>query len=184
MDPQEFSDLLASRRTTRDFKTEPIPPATVEAILQDARDCASWSNTRPYMVAVASGERLERLRHDYVSAFNRSLGVQHKDVKAIVKAPFTGGIPDGDFKAWKPYPKDLLPRSREVGKGLYEHMGIPRGDQEARDEASRRNLEFFGAPLAMWFFVHKKLLPFSAQDVGILFQTVLLSAKVRGVGLT
>lgn len=117
----------------------------------------------------------------YLEAFDKSLGLQHKNVKSILKAPFEGSIPDGDFKAWKPYPADLLPRSQKIGKELYGHMGVARGDRAARDEVSRRNLQFFGAPTVLWFFVHKKLLPFSAMDVGIFLQTIMLSAKARGV---
>ena len=177
----EFSRLIRSRRTVRDFLPTPIPAMTMDAILDDGRHCASWSNTRPYCLAIASGERLDRLRESYIKAFDASLGIQHKDPVAIVKAPFTGALPDGDFKAWKPYPKDLLPRSRKVGKGLYEHMGIARGDREARDGAARRNLEFFGAPTVLWVFIHKGLLPFSAMDAGIMMQTLILSAKSHGV---
>lgn len=179
--PDEFSDLLRSRRSTRDFLPTPIPPEVMDRVLEDARECASWSNTRPYVVAIATGERLKRLQADYTAAFDRSLGIQRRDVRAIIKAPFTGALPDSDFKPWKPYPKELRGRSRKIGKALYEHMGIERGDRAARDAAVRRNLDFFGAPTVMWFFVHKKLLPFSAMDVGILLQTVMLSAQAQGL---
>ncbi len=177
----DFRNLIKSRRTVRDFLPRPIPEDTLAAILKDASECASWSNTRPYCIAVATGDQLERLRESYVKAFNATLGVQHKDPVAILKAPFTGALPDGDFKTWKPYPDELLARSRKVGKALYTHMGVPRGDQEARDEAQRRNVEFFGAPAVLWMFVHKELLPFSALDAGIMLQTLMLSAKANGV---
>lgn len=36
-----------------------------------------------------------------------------------------------DFKAWKPYPRTSCHVVSEVGKGLYEHMGIPRGDAKS-----------------------------------------------------
>ncbi len=181
MHSEEFSDLLKARRTTRDFLPDPIPQATLDQILEDGRECASWSNTRPYIVALATGEQLDRLRADYTAAFDRSLGVQHKNALAIIKAPFTKALPDSDFQPWKPYPPELKPRSQKIGKGLYEHIGVARHDRVARDEAARRNLQFFNAPAVMWFFAHKKLLPFSAMDTGILLQTIMLSAEAHGV---
>ena len=180
----DFSQLIQQRRTVRDFQTIPIPDEVLEAILDDARHAPSWSNTRPYCVAIASGERLERLKESYVKAFDAALGLHHREPKAIAKALIRGhraGLPDGDFRTWLPYPKDLLPRSQQVGKALYQHQGIQRGDRDARDAAARRNLEFFDAPTVLWLFVHKGLLPFSAHDAGLMLQTLMLAAQARGV---
>lgn len=165
----------------RDFDPTPVPGEVLEAILEDARHAPSWSNTRAYCIALASGERLKRLRDAYVKAFDASLGIQHKEPLALAKAVLGIGVPDGDFRAWRRYPKDLLERSRKVGKGLYTHQGIARGDREARDAAARQNVEFFGASTVLWLFVHKKMLPFSAQDAGLMLQTLMLSAQARGV---
>ncbi len=176
-----FSDLLRSRHTVRSFRPDPVPPEVLESILEDARHCPSWSNTRPYCVAVASGEQLDRLRQSYTEAFEASSKLRTRNPVKIAKALLDGGMPTSDFRPWKPYPKDLLPRSRQVGKSLYEHMGIAREDRKARHQAERRNVDFFGAPTVLWVFAHKKLLPFSAQDAGIMMQTLILSAKANGV---
>ena len=177
-----FSALLQARHTVRDFRPDPLPAEVLEAIMEDARHAPSWSNTRPYLVAVATGEQLERLRTAYVAEFDASLGLQRRDWRAIVKAFLTRSLPDGDFKTWKPYPPDLRPRSVAVGKQLYAHLGIKRGDRAARQEAARRNCEFFGAPAVLWLFVHRGLLPFSAHDAGLMLQTMMLAAAARGVG--
>ncbi|MCI1747675.1 MAG: nitroreductase [Acidipropionibacterium sp.] len=182
MNPDEFSQLLSSRHAVRDFKPEPIPQTTIDAILEDARACASWSNTRPYAVAVAQGEQLRRISASYLTAFEKAAPIVHKDVPGIVRTVLTGGLPDGDFRTWKKYPPKLLERSQQLGKAMYTHIGIARRDSEARDESKRDNLRFFGAPAAMFFFVHKDLLPFSAMDAGIVLQTIMLSATAHGVG--
>lgn len=181
MDDESFASLLRSRHTTRGFLSDPIPPEVLDQILEDARYCPSWSNTRPYALAIASGERLARLQQGYGEAFDASMALRRRKPKAILKALRGEGIPSGDFKAWKPYPKELLPRSRKIGGGLYAHMGIKREDIAARDAAARRNVDFFGAPTVIWIFVHKALLPFSAMDAGIMMQTLILAAKARGV---
>ncbi|MCI1963095.1 MAG: nitroreductase [Ancrocorticia sp.] len=181
MHVEDFSKLVRSRYSARDFTSDPIPPEVMDGILDDARYCASWSNTRAYCVALAQEEQLERLRHAYTAAFDESLGLQRKERGAILKALLQGKLPDGDFKVWREYPKELKPRSQKVGKGLYTAMGVPRGDRVAREAAARRNVQFFGAPAVMWLFVHKRMLPFSAQDGGILLQNIMLAAKARGV---
>lgn len=178
---EDFADLIRSRRSVRDFASKPVEPEVVAAILDDARHAPSWSNTRPYCLAIASGERLDRLRQSYQQAFDASLGLQHRKPSAIAKAVLTGSFPDGDFKTWGRYPDDLRARSVKVGVGLYKHLGIERSDPQARDAQARRNCEFFGAPTVLWVFVHKKLLPFSAHDAGLMLQTLMLSAKARGV---
>ena len=181
MNANDFAALVRGRHSVRSFRAEPVPKETLDAILEDARYCPSWSNTRPYCVAVASGERLSRLRAAYNLAYEQTAGFRSRRPTKIAKAALQGRLPSGDFKPWKPYPKDLLPRSKLVGKALYHHMGISRGDQEAREAAQRRNLNFFGAPTVLWVFAHKGLLPFSAQDAGIMLQTLILSAKANGV---
>ena len=62
MNPEAFSDLAAARHSVRDFRPDPVPSQVLDAILDDARQAPSWSNTRPFMVALATGERAERLR--------------------------------------------------------------------------------------------------------------------------
>lgn len=181
MSAEGFAQLLRERHTVRSFRPNQIPPEVLESILNDARYCPSWSNTRPYCVAIASGSQLDRLRRSYTEAFDASMALRRRRPKALVKALVGKGIPTGDFRAWKPYPKQLRPRSRQVGQALYEHMGIARNDRRSRDDAARQNVGFFGAPTVMWIFVHQGLLPFSAQDAGIMMQTLILSAKANGV---
>lgn len=183
MIPDEFAELVRGRYSVRDFHPDPLPVELLDAILEDARYAPSWSNTRPYCVAVASGERKDRLRNAYVAAFDASLGLQHRNLGAIARGLLLRrGWPDGDFKTWGRYPAELRQRSVKIGVALYQHLGIVRGDRAARDAQGRRNCEFFGAPTVMWLFVHERLLPFSAQDTGIMLQTIMLSAQAHGVG--
>ena len=181
--PADFTALARARSSVRDFRADPLPDDVMDAILDDARYAPSWSNTRPYCLAVATGEQLDRLRRSYVEAFDASLGLQHRDPKALVAAALLRrGYPDADFKTWRPYPEELKRRSQKVGRELYAHLGIARGDRGARDAQARRNCEFFGAPTVVWLFVHEQMLPFSAHDAGLMLQTLMLSAQAHGVG--
>lgn len=181
METPDFAALVRSRHSVRDFLPDPIPEATLAAILEDARHAPSWSNTRPYCLAVASGERLERLRAAYLASFDSSTALLRRQPRAVLRSLVRGGIPDGDFRTWRPYPPELRERSVKVGVGLYQQLGIARGDRAARDRQWRSNCGFFGAPTVAWVFVHGRLLPFSAHDAGLMLQTLMLSAKAHGV---
>lgn len=182
MEAKAFSDLVRQRHSVRDFRPDPVPAEVLAEILQDARHSPSWSNTRGYCVAVATGERLERLREAYLKRFDASIGLQRRRPIDLARAALTGRLPDGDFPTWRRYPAELRPRSVQVGKALYQNLGIARGDRNARDDHNRRNCELFGAPVGVWIFVHRRLLPFAALDAGLMLQTLMLSAQARGVG--
>jgi nitroreductase len=64
----------------------------------------------------------------------------------------------------------------------YKTLGIERGDAAGRDASMRRNFEFFGAPVAMFFFVHKALGEYSVSDVSLFNQNLMLSAHAHGLG--
>ena len=103
MNPETFSDLAASRHSVRDFRADPVPPEVIEEILEDARQAPSWSNTRPFMVALATGEQADRLRTAYVKEFDTTLPVQHKERGAMARLALSPGpaapLPGGRWPA-------------------------------------------------------------------------------------
>ncbi|WP_461025494.1 nitroreductase [Trueperella pyogenes] len=163
----DFSEVLRSRVSVRAYLDKPVEPDVLAAVLDDARHCPSWSNARGYLLALAQGERLTRLKEAYVEAWTRSL---------------SGEFPPTDFNTRMRYPGELRDRQVANGKRYYAHLGVARGDREAQNAWQRRNLEFFDAPVVGFIFVHRQMLPFSAQDAGILLQTLMLSATAHGLG--
>jgi nitroreductase len=177
-----LSELLRQRRSVRDFRPDPIPGDVLEAILADAGQSPSWSNTQPYRIAVASGELRDRLAAEYCAAYDASLAALGKGAIGKLRLALGAeGKPDGDFNTHFPYPKDLLPRRRATGFGLYELLGIAREDMAARNLQMRRNFEFFGAPTVIFIFVHRGLREFSVLDAGIYLQSLMLSAQAHGL---
>lgn len=183
MDSTEFSALLASRRSTRDFLPKAVPQDVIDAILTDAMTAPSWSNTRPYMVAVATGDARNRIstelqrRWDIASAALR--GSWWDKVKFFLKRD---GLPTSDYQVWRPYPKDVQPRSQKIGRELYTHLGVARGDKVGRDAQWARNFDMFGAPVAIFVFTHKGLPTYAVSDAGLFMQNLMLSAHARGLG--
>lgn len=183
MDGLSFAALVSSRRSVRDFRPDPVPQELLQRVLDDAKWAPSWTNTQPYFLAIASGEKRDRLQQEYLRLFDLSLPAQHGSKWALLKMFVTRkGYPDGDFRTWRPYPKVLQPYRRKIGHELYSYLGIAREDRDARDAQWRRNCEFFGAPTVMFVFAHKGLLPFSAQDAGLMLQSLMLSAHANGLG--
>lgn len=177
----DFSALAASRRSIRAYTDQQIPQDIVDAILKDATTAPSWSNTRAFRLALATGERADRLRKEYVRRFDQTLDIQHRKPFALAKTALRRELPDGDFPVWKPYPKELRAPQVEVAKLVYGAYGVERRDYEGRDNANRRNVSAFNAPVMGFVFVHEKMLPWSAMDAGLMLQTLFLSAKAHGV---
>lgn len=181
-DAQRLAELIRTRRSVRDFLPDPVPVSVLDAVLDDARWAPSWSNTQPYRIAVASGTLKDRLKAALCQRFDAATTAQRGGIRGRLELLVTRrGMPDGDFSTNLDYPSDLLPRRRATGFGLYELLGIARTDAEARSRQLRRNFEFFGAPTAMFVFVHAALHEFSVLDAGIFLQTLMLAAHARGL---
>lgn len=180
---QAFTHMVQSRRSVRDFAPTPIAPAVLDAVLADANHAPSWSNTQPYRIAVASGAVRDHLATELGQRFDKGMAAQNGGWLAKAKLLLTrDGLPDGDYKVNFEYPADLQPPRRATGHGLYELLGIGRKDHAAREAQMRRNFEFFGAPTAIFVFVHSGLREFSVLDAGIYIQTLMLSAHAHGLG--
>jgi nitroreductase len=178
-----LSHAIRARRSIRDFLPTPIPQDVLDAVLQDANQSPSWSNTQPYRIAVASGAVRDRLQADLTHRFDQGMAAQRGGWWGKLKLlAIPGAMPDGDYKVNFEYPAALQPRRRSTGHGLYALLGIGRKDHAAREAQMRRNFEFFGAPTAIFVFVHSGLREFSVLDAGIFLQTLMLSAHARGLG--
>ena len=178
----DFDKVLASRHSVRAFSDKPVPPALLQSVLDKAAGSPSWSNTQPYMIAVAQGDVLESLRQELPQRFRAIARIQRGGPLTKLRALITRqGLPDGDFKPVLNYPEDLQPRRVATGKGLYALLGIGRDDRAKRDQQMEENFRFFGAPVAVFIFVHEGLGAYSALDAGIFLQTLMLSATDAGL---
>ena len=178
-----FSRLVRARRSIRSFLPDPVPQELLDAVLADANWAPSWSNTQPYRIAVAMGETRERIKEGLCESFESATKAQHGGFLGKLKLLVTRrGLPDGDFSTNFKYPDELQPRRVATGRGLYQLLGIGRNDIAARNRQIRRNFEFFGAPVAIFIFVHEGLREFSVLDAGVYLQTLMLSAHAHGLG--
>jgi nitroreductase len=182
-DPDVWAALTRTRNSVRDFRPDPIPADLLTAVLADAVTAPSWSNTQPYRLAVATGEVRDRISTELCARFDAGMRARRGGPRAKAAALLRrSALPDGDFRVPEKYPADLQPARVATGRGLYQTLGIARHDLAARDAQMRRNFEFFGAPTAIFVFVHGGLREYAVLDAGVLLQNLMLSAHVRGLG--
>jgi nitroreductase len=180
---QEFSQFLASRRSTRDFLSKPVSPEIIEQILTDSLTAPSWSNTRPFKVAVATGDVRDRISAEFLSRWGVLSKIMRKGILNKLRIIYSRyGLPTSNRFIVKPYPAELKPRAERVGREMYETLGVTRGDRTARDQQWAKNYSFFGAPVELFIYVHKSLHIYAASDAGLMMQNISLSAHAQGLG--
>jgi len=158
-----LEQLLAERYSCRAFKADPVPRPTIERILRTAQRTASWCNSQPWQVIIASGEAKERFR------------------KEIYAKASSGATDDGDF----PFPREsrgvYLARRRESGFQLYNTLGIPRGDKAAYAKQALEHYNFFGAPHVAIIHTNEALGVYGAIDCGAYVGNLMLAAQALGL---
>ncbi|NBQ35090.1 MAG: nitroreductase [Actinobacteria bacterium] len=178
-----ISDFLASRRTTRDFLPTPVPQDVIDQLLTDSLTAPSWSNTRPFKVAVATGEVRDRISNEFLSRWNVLSKIMRRGIKNKLRLLISRyGLPTSNRSIVKPYVPELKPRAERVGRELYTLFGVARGDREARDKQWAKNYSFFGAPVELFIYIHKSLHIYAASDAGLMMENLILSAHARGLG--
>jgi nitroreductase len=180
----EFTEVLYSRRSIRAFSDQPVAQETIDQILKDAIESPSSSNTQPYKVAVATGEQCQQLGQELLKKYYKINKIQRQPLPLkLFNVATSKAMPDGDYKPiLGKYPGIFQERRMHTGKGLYDTLGIKRGDKQARDEAMARNFIFFDAPVAIFVFIHPGMKFTALVDAGIMMQSLMLSATNRGLG--
>ena len=83
-----------------------------------------------------------------------------------------------DLQQWRePY----LARRRACGFGLYNTIGIPRGDKERMRDQQGRNYQFFDAPVGLIFSIDRDLEIGSWVDYGMFLQSIMVAARSFGL---
>ena len=159
-----LEDLLNERYSCRAFRPDPVPRPIIDRILTVAQRTASWCNSQPWQIVIASGEAKERFR------------------KEIYAEAATGAAEDNDFAFPREYRGVYLARRRESGFQLYNTLGIPRGDKAAYAKQALENYNFFGAPHVAIVHTDEALGIYGAIDCGAYVGNFMLAAQALGLG--
>ncbi|MEP2533915.1 nitroreductase [Shimia sp.] len=157
-----LQDLLSARHSCRAFRSDPVPRAVIQAILQDAGRVPSWCNAQPWHVHVTNGAETDAFRDVMLAAFDTAPSTCDYD-------PPTG------------YSGPRQDRRRTCGFQLYEAVGIGRGDKPGRVAQMRENYRFFGAPHVALITSAAELGTYGALDCGGFITAFCLSAQAQGI---
>lgn len=154
------TDAVMARKSTRDFLPDPIDNDTLAELLTTASRAPSGGNLQPWQIYVVNGDSMVAFREHMASAAN-SEGVEYDIYPA---------------KLWDPY------RSRRfaVGEQMYATIGIEREDKAGRLAQMAKNMDFFGAPAAIFCFIDRGMGPPQWSDLGMFLQTFMLLAEEAG----
>ncbi len=158
-----LEQLLSERFSCRAFLPQPVPRPTIERILAAAQKTASWCNSQPWRLEIASGAAKEKFRE-------------------VMYATASSGRPNaGDFPFPREYRGVYLERRRESGFQLYNSLGIARGDKAAYAQQALQNFNFFGAPHVAIVHTDEALGIYGAIDCGGYVTSFMLAAQALGV---
>ena len=157
----KVSDAVLARRSIRAFTSEPINNKVIKDLLALAARSPSGGNLQPWKIYVINNQSMEKFIE-----FQDSWNQPETPGYAIYPAGLT-----------EPYRTSRY----QLGEAMYELLGIPREDKDARLQQVLRNFEFFGAPAAIFCFVDKQMGPPQWSDLGMFLQTFMLLAQEAGI---
>jgi nitroreductase len=158
-------EAVRSRRSVRGFTDEPVPREVLERVLSAAAWAPSGSNLQPWHIYVVTGAPLAQLK---------KLAVE----RVAVGDPW-------DEREFEMYPRVLNSpygdRRSAFGRERYSLLGITRDDWEARQRAAIANWDCFGAPAALFCYIHRDLGRPQWADLGMYLQSVMLLLRAEGL---
>lgn len=159
------SDAIATRKSIRAFKPDPVSRQTLEEILKHAIRAPSGGNLQPWRVyAVLDGARDELVR---------------RVAEARKEHPLGG---PGEYDIYPPHVAEPYRTRRfKIGEAMYATMGIPREDKAARIAFFTGNWSFFGAPCGLIFTMDRQMQEGQWADLGMLMENIMLLARERGL---
>ena len=158
-----FDEVVASRRSLRAYLPQAVDKQTLEQVFSVALRAPSNCNTQPWLVHVASGESLEKLRAEMSSRF--MAGEMSMDF------PYDG-VYEGVYKQ----------RQHGSAQALYDAVNVTREDKAGRHQQFMRNFIFFDAPHVAFLFLPEPFGLREAADLGMYAQTLMLAMTAHGLG--
>jgi nitroreductase len=159
----ELIDGIRTRRSIRAYKSTPIPKDVLVKVLEAARWSPSYTNTQPWEVVVVSGKQKDEL------------------YRILTNLAEAGVSPNREWPRPGSWPPELERRVNEFFAGRLKALGV-QGDEAQRKALRQVSANFNGAPCVVFLFMDRALTTWSAFDVGLFAQTLILAAHACGLG--
>lgn len=168
--PRTVSGAVHSRRSIRAFTAQTVDEALVRDAIARAARAPSGGNLQPWHVMALTGEPLAELK-----------AIMARRVRELPE----GEGRNGEAPHFDIYPSPMVSPylERRVGfaNALYSSMGIAREDQARRRRWHRQNLQFFGAPVGLFFYVDRAHGSAQWADLGMYLMTLMLLLREAGL---
>jgi nitroreductase len=159
-------EAVDSRIACRHFFDKPVDLNIVKDLIAKAARAASGGNLQSWNVYALTGKPLA-------------------DFKAIVQARIARDDPRHSASEYPIYPEPMFGAYKERreahGVQLYGSLGIAQADSAGRLGQYKKNFEFFGAPVALFITIDRRLGPGQWADLGGYIHALAFLA--RGYGL-
>ena len=165
------AEAIQSRMSVRAFTKEPVSKEQILKILNLSARAPSGTNTQPWKAYVLEGAKLEGLCKQVCAACD-SIAANPE-----LEKEYQPGYDYYPSKWFSPY----IDRRRENGWSLYGLLGITKGDKDKMHAQHRKNFQFFGAPVGIFFTIDKELGRGSMLDYGMFLQNFMVAAKGEGL---
>jgi nitroreductase len=159
-------EAVDSRIACRAFLDKPVDLNIVKDMLVRAQRAASGGNLQSWNVYALTGKPLA-------------------DFKEIVRRRIASEDPRHTRSEYPIYPEPMFgaykERREEHGVQLYGSLGIGRDDAAGRLGQYKKNFEFFGAPVALFITIDRKLGPGQWADLGGYINSMAVLARAYGL---
>ncbi len=163
-----LENSIKRRTSVRAFLDRPVNRVTVETILEEARWSPSGNNLQPWKVIAVSGAA-------------RSAVCQL--AKADLNQGDVNNCPGDAYPIRpEPLPEPYASRRIDLGADMFALLGVARADKAARHAWSLDNLDFFGAPVGIFFVIDRIMGHGQWASLGMFMQSVALAATAADLG--
>jgi nitroreductase len=156
----ETREAIQKRQSIRKFTDKKIDESTLKEIIEDANRTASWANSQPWKVYIATGDKLAEIRKEQLRRDNRGM---------------TG---NADFSTMHrdEWDYDSQMNMAEWGSDLQSFLGNRMIDY------SKSQDDLFNANALVYLTIPMNSSEWSVYDLGAYSQTLMLSATDHGLG--
>jgi nitroreductase len=156
---------VENRRSIKGFKPDPVPKEVLRQLLETCRWAPSAQNTQSWDFYVLGGKVMEEVKSRLTE-------------KVQANMPPNPDIPN--IKLFEPY----LKRSNDLKDRIDKHQ-FPSGTDNLDQKRAAYNINggrFHNAPNGIIICTEKSLAPRLIIDIGIIVQTIALTAYAMGLG--
>jgi nitroreductase len=161
----EAIEAILSRYSARSFKSDPVSKETLMKILEAANHSPSSGNSQPWEIFVAGGEVASKIRQSCLDRFNQDIPAN----------PEMSGIP---INQW---PQAMRDRMNFITAERQKLLGINPQDKASMKVYRSFNGGLFKAPVLVILCMDRSLAVWSAFDIGLLAQSIMLAARSYNV---